>query len=552
MPSRIHCPACQTGFAYSPALLGKTVRCRECAHQFPVGEPPLEEPPAVLVGPNPLSPPPLPAGRRASSGPERPAGVEDRPVRREHSGSAVALIGLGAAFVVGFAVLVGGVVYLLWPDSSKPTSPVADGPPPPVEPTVIDEPPKRLEDIRRQAPVREPGGPEEAGPVVPNFRPPIAPPVVPPVDWNVPRAGRPPLLLAPDFPPVMAPAPRPAGDGPKFAPVTPLAIKPAPMDEDRKEVTLPGPTSSVTVAGGGRLLLLHVPKTKQVLVFDVSAAKVVREIGVPEADVLVAGGKNTFVIYLPAKNAIERWSCDPLERQPGGKSPFTDPVKALAMGSASNGPLVAAVAGTRQTFNGGCTLAYFDPATLKEIPYTRSGDRSGGGVGDRRTPAAIRVSADGRVVTGWGPGGPTGAESNVIEGSQVNRRWYLTAPRPLLPAADGRVLFAPGQVVASNLPPDVGRQVGPVVHYVPAAHANWYVGIQVRVGPGDVGGGAAIHIYQVGRRAAVASLDAAEVDLSRIPYGLDQSVILVPDARVLVTVAGPARDKLVLRRVNLK
>ncbi|HVK12882.1 MAG TPA: hypothetical protein VM597_29285, partial [Gemmataceae bacterium] len=58
MPARILCPQCETAFAYSPALLGKTVKCRQCQHTFVVDSPPAETAPPAEKS---AGPPPLPA-----------------------------------------------------------------------------------------------------------------------------------------------------------------------------------------------------------------------------------------------------------------------------------------------------------------------------------------------------------------------------------------------------------------------------------------------------------------------------------------------------------
>jgi hypothetical protein len=208
------------------------VQCRQCAHRFEVTSPPAEAVPATVpagpadaAAPKPLTPPPLPA-RVVKDRPAPPArgwevskGDPDiepevgekrprrRPIQRERPGSTGALVGLAAAFLLGLFVLVGGVTYLLWPGASKATSPAVQGAAPAVEAPVTAEPPKRFEDIIREAPRRD-GGPG-VQPGMPNFNP---PPPMPP--FPRPRGGQ-------VFPGAGG-APAPAADGPKFAAVIPL------------------------------------------------------------------------------------------------------------------------------------------------------------------------------------------------------------------------------------------------------------------------------------------------------------------------------------------
>lgn len=532
MPNRILCPACEAALAYSPGLLGKTVQCPQCAHRFSVSSPPVENLPVAVLAPEEaeriLVPPPLPVRGGSERPPvaERDEPAEDRPrrrpTRRERPGNAGVLIGLAAAFVLGSVVIVGGLVYMLCPTSSKPTNPAGEGPTPATTAPLIQEPVKRYEDIIREAP-RKDDNRGRAGPEVPQFN-------------AVPNGPRPEL-------------------GPKFVPIVPLPIAPPRLARGRDEIALPGPVESVAVAGGGRYLLLHIPRAKQVAVFDVREAKVVREISVPDPNVLVAGGMNLFVIYQPGKNTIDRWTCDRLEQQPAAKLLFTDPVKALAMGCASNGPLVVALGGSRRSQLKGATLAYLDPVTLREIDVVVSGVENPFGIGPADKTAIIRVSANGKVVTGWSPERPTGTECDVIDGRRVTRYWNLHAPSQLLPGPDGGLLFGRGETFRHGMQGGRGLQPDSPVFYVPAVSGNWYVDVRgPRLGgPGDDVRAEAVTIHRVGNIVPSATFDAVDdIDLSRAEQGLDQTVILVPEAKVLITVAGPKRTKLVLRRVDLK
>jgi hypothetical protein len=543
--------------AYSPGLLGKTVQCPRCAHRFTVSSPPVDVLPVAVLAPEEAErvpvPPPLPARARSERPPvaERDEPVEDRPrrrlTRRERPGNAAVLIGLVAAFVLGSVVIVGGLVYMLWPTSSTPTNPAGEGPTPATTAPLVQEPVKRYEDIIREAPHKEDNR-GRAGPEVRQFNP---MPNGPRPDPVPPGPGR----QFPVAPPGFAPAPgTPIGDGPRFAEAVPLPIGPARLARDRDEIALPGPVESVAVAGGGRLLLAHIPRTKQVLVFDVIAAKVVKVISVPDPETMLAGGMNLFVIYQPGKNTIERWNCDDLTPLPEVKSPFKDPVFGLAMGCASNGPLVAALGGQRKAFHGGSTLAYFGPGTMKEVTYAVRGDRNAFGLGEENKRVQLRVSANGGVVTGWGHDTGAGAQCDELRGAGLVRHWNVLAPRPLLPAADGSLLFAPGQVLRPGVYGD-GPLRNSATHYVPAVSGNWHSTILIaRAGSrGEDDRAKTLAVYQTGRNVPAATFDAVDdIDLSRAEQGLDQTVILVPEAKVLVTVAGPKRTKLVLRRVDVK
>ncbi len=203
MSSQIHCPACTAAFAYSPALLGKTVRCRDCRHEFPV-----TEAPSSTVKVSASVPPPLPSRgearrpeppptRSERDWPRRRDMDDDSPRRRpmreepERSGTGT-MIGLIAAGVLAFLVVASGLAWYLWPKAN--TSPASNqqSAEVPITPLVVDTPGPNLDEILRQAPRNEgPKGvqprrpepprrdPPEVGPpgVTPRLKPPkVAPP----------------------------------------------------------------------------------------------------------------------------------------------------------------------------------------------------------------------------------------------------------------------------------------------------------------------------------------------------------------------------------------
>ncbi|HKB01754.1 MAG TPA: hypothetical protein VKD90_06020 [Gemmataceae bacterium] len=676
MPSRVKCPQCENAYAYSPALLGKTVRCRQCQHQFTITAPPPEESPAPAPGPSapaasaptagPPSartsapgskpaPPPLPptastkaakpgdtssrpgvAGGKGTEKGGKSAGSrrrdeddeddrpqigdrqwdDDRPSRRraddedgdrprsrhrdaddrddgedrrdrgrsdrsgrrpgpapERESSPLLLIGLIAAFVIGFLIIAAGIGYLLWPSSTPASSQAPVGPVVASDPMTAADPPKALDEIIKDAPNRKE---VEAGP-----RPPDRPNFDAPKFDAAPRAKRGPKAGGPapagvppppdvDLPPFEPPAfpggppgrPRPNLPAPKLAPLDPLPIAPTPMAADRVEQTMPGPIENMIVAGGGRLLLLHLPGPRCVAVVDVNKWERVKLIPAEDPGARVAGGMNVFVIYLPAKGILERWNCRTLERDAELKADFGVEVKALAMGSASNGPLVAALGGGRRTVQGATTLGYFDPMTGKELGYEIGGAKNPFGIGISDANPLVRVSADGSVVTAWGDNGRGGAQSDVIEGGRITRHWQSRWLGAAVPGPDGRTVYGRGErfppdLKGGRIPRDDPRNP---VWLIPAVHGDYFVSLR----------GSAADAGKLGRpRKAVAEiclgadaksvLNLGELVDFELPTGIgdargktfDQYVALVPDAKLFAFVPTKARERLVLRRADV-
>jgi len=603
LPSRILCPECEAAFAYSPALLGRTVRCRQCQHTFKISAPPPERPaagaadsqpaePPAAAAPPPVRPvpPPLPPTvlpdppRRSLPRSRRDDDFDDdRPRSRDRDGddfpqsrrsrAPKSQVGSGvlfvvvAAFVFLFLVLAVGVGYLLWP-TSPPTNATAQSSAAANDRGAAIEPPKNLEQVMKNEPDR---------PGVPAL-PPLAPPgpvVAPP---PMPAPG--PMVVPPQFdanprtPPVPVPMPRPpdrprrpadpprpiAMAAPKFTPVAPLAIQTTPLGADREQRNLAGPVENAVAAGGGRLLLLHMPREKLVAVFDVNTGWVAKHIPADDSNAIVAGGMNMFVIYLPGKDVLERYNCTTLEREAELKSPFGAEVMALAMGSESNGPLAAALAGARIAFHGGATVCYFDPMTGKEIHYEDRGRPPNPfGIGDRNLKnIAIRMSANGLVATGWGTGGAI--QSDVIEGGRLNHHWKLGAVESLIPTADGQALIDRGRRLSVEMArePDgrPGRQGEPWL--IPAVHGDFHVALH-KAGSRSIPlesqqASADIHLGLESK----ALLKVGELRNFELPGDFDargktfdRNVFLVPDAKLLAVIPTKNRDQLVLYRADL-
>jgi hypothetical protein len=277
----------------------------------------------------------------------------------------------------------------------------------------------------------------------------------------------------------------------------------------------------------------------------------------------VAGGMNLFVIYLPGKGVLERWNCKTLEREAELKGVFPAEVKALAMGSASNGPLVAALGGPRKTIHGGTTLGYFDPATGKEVGYELGGARNDFGIGLFNAAAVIRVSADGSVVTAWGENGQGGSQSDVIDGARITRYWQFGWLDALIPGPDGRTLYGKGQRFPPDLKADGNRRDDPnkPVWLIPAVQGDYFLSLRAEAAARGAR-------FDTPRKATADILVGADgksvLNIGELPnfdlpggFGdgrgktFDQYLTLVPDAKLLAMVPTKNRDRLVLIRADL-
>lgn len=115
--------------------------------------------------------------------------------------------------------------------------------------------------------------------------------------------------------------------------IGPLQIAPP------REVALPGVVSSVEIAGGGRYMIMHSTQIGQLIVFDIEQEKVV-QIADLQGNVMIAGCKDHFVVLNRDEQTLSRYRIDPFEKEATVAYKSEEDPVAIAMGSASAGPLL--------------------------------------------------------------------------------------------------------------------------------------------------------------------------------------------------------------------
>ncbi len=98
----------------------------------------------------------------------------------------------------------------------------------------------------------------------------------------------PPPNRSPIRPPVRPPVKLPEEVPLVLPPVKPIVITPADVAATGTEVKLPDEGTEACVGGGGRFLIVSLPKVKQIAVFDASQAKAVKYLPAPAEAVLAA------------------------------------------------------------------------------------------------------------------------------------------------------------------------------------------------------------------------------------------------------------------------
>ncbi|AWM38508.1 hypothetical protein C1280_16985 [Gemmata obscuriglobus] len=358
------------------------------------------------------------------------------------------------------------------------------------------------------------------------------------------------VTLAPNLSPLPAP---PAGARPGL--VRPAA-KPAPITPtkaaDKAELKLPGTADATCFGGGGRFVLLRIPKEKKVAVLDVCEGKIVKYVPIPEDGALIAAGNEHLFVLAPTANVIQRWSLTTFEKEATVANPLSGTPRQLLMGHATDGPLF--VVGPNRML---------DPKTFKalDLPAEANGRGMGAMSGHPQHPPAVRVSADGRVFAWWTQGlSPSGLSSMVLGESSAKAHYEHTTVGAILPGPDG-TLFTAGGLYTPELKPigETGRYQ--YWHHVPvpAAHGRMYLSVAAEDFPGQGRAASKVALKMVGDDKALANLSGLDgLDVPRnnnqtMARGLQMAdrVFLVPDAKALAVLHASA-DKVTVHAFDVE
>jgi serine/threonine protein kinase len=275
------------------------------------------------------------------------------------------------------------------------------------------------------------------------------------------QADKPPA--APEARPTMASSkvrttPDTAGDQPSSLPDEIDPIQPPRVVESKSVVRLRGTVGDVAVGAGGRYLFLILDRLKKIAVFDVNAVAVVKTLNIASDGVLVTAGAKKLVVVYPDQGIVQRWSLDNFQKELVQKFPFRCVIKAIAMGSNSDGPLLVYWAlGTSQADPAAMSL--LDISSLKPLKDLRQGgpQRNAnprlagtgaitlfGHLGLSSSALHLRAAASGEVFGMWSASvSPQGLGSLALRGKTAEAYYEHTSVGHVVPGADGRVLYTP-------------------------------------------------------------------------------------------------------------
>lgn len=334
--------------------------------------------------------------------------------------------------------------------------------------------------------------------------------------------------------------------------ISPPAI--LPTDNTTLELDLGGKVGAVSVAGGGRYIVVHIPERGLLGLYDANKGEMVAGGDVDRGDgVKLTGGLNRVVTFVEAdgKKKLRSYSLPTLAHQYDVQMDMFFPPQAIAMGNRTDGPVLV-----NDPF-GEVWLYELAAGSGKEIE------------GARKKPGihagAMKAFPDG---TGFVTYDGRGEGTNKILNFDAGKRdWKVdNCSRTPFPSADG-LLFGNGLVNDRS-----GRDarfvgISPGQNWlVPATTGGNYfmkVGsVQISAPPRPKKAfGISFH---VGRNATAAAPGTTTLTGTPELNGFgdfdgnvnwninpDQHFFLIPEAKTLA-ILNPERTKLTLRRIDLK
>ncbi len=315
---------------------------------------------------------------------------------------------------------------------------------------------------------------------------------------------------------------------------------------------------AIVVGGGGRYIVMHFPDKGTLQVFDVAEGRLVHKAVIEKGDVKLAAGLSCLITYPPTagKGVFHAFTLPNLDRRYDVIVDQFGVVSAMAMGSRTNGPLLAA--------NQSGEVALFDigPLGIKEV----DGSRSKPGI----HPNFMRATPDGTAFATFDQ--PYNRSVKVL--TEVLKEWNVTTLDAVvvIPGPDGNFYGSSlpmnrnGQTLnfATPVNPTVGK-MWVVPQLTPRGNvAITKQGFLLKVvsnPPGDSTKPVltvSVHSngnLQTPHPNTPVLADQPEFDGmveadGTIKPVLDQHFFLIPEAKLLVILSGD-RTRLVLRKLNI-
>jgi hypothetical protein len=333
-----------------------------------------------------------------------------------------------------------------------------------------------------------------------------------------------------------------------------LDLEPAPLERDVVDYKLEAPVADVAVGGGGRYLILHLPKLRQLAVFDVNKAKVVKFLPAAEGNLKFVAGLDQLVVALPGAGTLQRWNLKTMEQERSAPYPVKGEILALSLGSASQGPLFVLTKEGPGIQLGFCALG-LDDLKRREAVWSKIGHHHGPFPQDLH----MRSSLDNKAIGLWSGGVSPAGVTWIRWDYPIARSTYSHSGNGhVIPGPGGKVLFtSQGMFTRLAFPNQNDLYPGsdPLGRYVPAHHSDYYLNLGAGQTFRDRNPPRAFSIHKLGIDRSILQMDievpGTEGSGNKGDFTLDKRFHLIPEAKVLIVIP-PSNDRLILHRVDLE
>ena len=364
---------------------------------------------------------------------------------------------------------------------------------------------------------------------------------------------------------------------------------PAGTPDDRPGcLKLAGAVTDVALGRGGRYVLLAMGRRKELAIFDVNTTNVVKTLPLVDEDVLVAAGAAKAVFVYPNLGFLHRIDLESLTVDAHASIPVTGRVRAIAVGSGSAGPILAAwtPAYRRDPYtNHYFSLISLDTLKVVEVRSINESQNklktvvADGWQGRAPIPGVIvpfesngrkslhlRASFAGTLFGLWDTdNSPEGLATFELNDSEVRVRYGHDGSVHVVPGPDGRMIYtgALGRVDLAGKPLSRLGQWVAFPRMIPSTDPALYLGVSLPTldpsGPRvvvtfhDSGTDRVLgHLVEpLDDFATAAVTSAASAAPGRQTLDFDRRFLWVPAAHLLVMIP-PSGDRLILRRVDLE
>ncbi len=297
--------------------------------------------------------------------------------------------------------------------------------------------------------------------------------------------------------------------------------------KDRTIAKLPCAVEDVAL-GGGRYLVAALPKVGKLAIIDVLDLHAMKFIALEESGpVRVAAGADKLLVLYTDKNILDRYSLTTLKKEAGIDLPFEGKIFSLAMGSASDGTLLAV---GDKPLAGGALLV--DVQKMRKLWLQWKGNNAAhAGEG-----AVAWASADGQVFgVGCANGLWRGFHTICLEEGAATIYSSEYVPSYACPGSNGRLVFTRSGLYTSHLQSPRNQPSLRGTPYLPAAQGDLFV----KAGRDSL---ALFLEAEEEPLVKVTGLDLPDAGVKNQPLPFVKRIYVVPGANVIVTIPGGGEE----------